>query len=406
MAAQVRHNITNRMFRVHLLLFLSVLLPGAEMPWQAANLKKTPQSWEASTTEPGVKAVWIAGPAYKGKPTRAFAYYGIPERATRAPGMVLIHGGGGTAFAEWVRMWNREGFAAIAVDTVGTLPDNTDSDPWNPKRRRHEFAGPAGWGDFANVDAPVTDQWSYHAVAVSILAHSFLRAQPGVDSGRIGVTGISWGGYLTSIVASLDHRFRFGIPVYGCGFLSEDSAWLKDFEKLGPERARAWTRMWDPSSWLPEGRRPMFWINGTNDFAYVMPSWQKSYRLPRGERLLSLQVRMKHSHPDGAKPPEIFAYAKWKLSGGPPLLTIGKQGTSAGEVWATWTRAEVKPVRAELCYTRNTGRWQDRAWETIPADVDMEKRRVRATLPEAARVYYLNLFDAQGRIVSTEHESR
>ena len=79
---------------------------------------------------------------------------------------------------------------------------------------------------------------------------------------------------------------------------------------------------------------------------------------------------MKHSHPDGAKPPEIFAYAKWKLSGGPPLLTLGKQGTSA------------------------------------PADVDMEKRRVRATLPEAARVYYLNLFDAQGRIVSTEHESR
>ena len=79
----VRHNDTNRMFRIYLLLFLSVLLHGAEIPWQIADLKKTPQSWGASTAEPGVKAVWIAGPLYKGKPTRAFAYYGIPEGAQR-----------------------------------------------------------------------------------------------------------------------------------------------------------------------------------------------------------------------------------------------------------------------------------------------------------------------------------
>jgi len=393
------------MLRIQPLLLLPVLLYGAEMPWQTADLKKTPQHWEASTAEPGVKAVWIAGPPYQGKPTRAFAYYGIPNGGTPVPGMVLIHGGGGTAFAEWVRMWNREGFAAVAIDTVGTRPDKAETNPWNPTRTRHEFAGPAGWGDFANVDAPLTDQWSYHAVAVSVLAHSFLRAQPGVNAGRIGVTGISWGGYLTSIVASVDDRFRFGIPVYGCGFLSEDSAWLNDFEKLGPARARSWTRMWDPSSYLPMNRHPLFWINGTNDFAYVMSSWQKSYRLPHGERLLSLQVRMKHSHPDGAKPGEIFAYAKWKLLGGPPLVAIAKQGTAADKVWATWKGAS-RPIRAELCYTRDTMRWQDRIWTTIPAHIDLAKKRVWATIPEAARVYYLNLFDEQGLIVSTEHGTR
>lgn len=396
--------ITNLMLRIYLLLFLSLLLHGAEIPWRIADLKKTPQSWEVETAEPGVKAVWIGGPPYKIKPTRAFAYYGIPEGGKPAPGMVLIHGGGGTAFAEWVRMWNRQGFAAIAIDTVGTRPAKADTNPWNPTRKRHEFAGPAGWGDFANVDAPAPDQWSYHAVALSILAHSFLRAQLGVDRGRIGVTGISWGGYLTSIVASVDDRFRFGIPVYGCGFLSEDSAWLKDFEKLGPDRARVWTRRWDPSSYLALGRRPMFWINGTNDFAYVLSSWQKSYRLPRSERLLSLQVRMKHSHPDGAKPAEIFAYAKWKLLDDPPLVTIAKQGTSETEVWATWNQGAT-PQRAELCYTTNTGRWQDRTWLTIPAEIDPGKRRVRATIPASARVYYLNLIDERGLIVSTEHEA-
>jgi len=182
-----------------LLLVVGSLLGAAELPWKVASLKATPQSWDATTEEAGVKAVWIAGPVYKGKPTRAFAYYGVPSGG-RAPGMVLLHGGGGTAFAEWVRMWNARGFAAIAVDTVGTRPLRAVAGKeWNPERSRHEFSGPAGWGDFANVDAPVGEQWTYHAVAVTIAAHSFLRTLPGVDAGRTGLTGISWGGYLTSI---------------------------------------------------------------------------------------------------------------------------------------------------------------------------------------------------------------
>ena len=340
-------------FRTALLLLLPLGLQASQLPWRLADLEKTPQSWEAPSPEPDVKAVWIAGPPYKGKPTRAFAYYAIPPGKAKAPGMVLIHGGGGTAFAEWVRMWNREGFAAIAIDTVGTIPDKAAADPWNPIRKRHAFSGPAGWGDFENIDAPVTDQWSYHAVAVSILAHSFLRAQPGVDPKRIGVTGISWGGYLTSIVASLDPRFRFGIPIYGCGFLNEDSAWLKEFAQLGAARTAAWVRLWDPSSYLSLGRRPMFWINGTNDFAYVMPSWQKSYRLPRGELLLSLRIRMKHGHADGAKPAEIFAYAKAKLLGGPPLVAIQKQGASREEAWAIYTGADRAAEGRTLLHPRH-----------------------------------------------------
>lgn len=395
-----------RMLCTSLLICLAAGLEAAEpVPWPLPELMKQPPHWEIVSPEPDVQAVWIGGPPFKGKPTRAFAYYGVPKSGSPVPGMVLIHGGGGTAFAEWVRMWNRQGFAAIAIDTVGTIPDQATSSPWNPVRKRHEFAGPPGWGDFENIDSAVEDQWSYHAVALAILAHSFLRAQPGVDPRRIGVTGISWGGYLTSIVASLDERFRFGIPVYGCGFLSQDSAWLNEFAKLGPERSRAWVRLWDPSSYLSRARRPLFWINGTNDFAYVMSSWQKSYRLARGERLLSLKIRMKHSHADGATPPEIFAYAKSQILGGRPLVSIEKQGEVGDQCWAVYRRG-TKPAKADLCFTRDGGKWQDRKWESLPASIDFKTRRVTATIPETARVYYLNLTDEDGLIVSTEHAER
>jgi hypothetical protein len=78
--------------------------------------------------ETGVQAIFYDGIPYRGKPTQVFAYYGLPtkeglskegevlsndgssEPRGKFPGVVLIHGGGGTAFAEWVRLWNRRGW--------------------------------------------------------------------------------------------------------------------------------------------------------------------------------------------------------------------------------------------------------------------------------------------------------
>ena len=50
---------------------------------------------------------------------------------------------------------------------------------------------------------------------------------------------------------------------------------------------------------------PILWVNGTNDFAYPMDSWQKSYRLPASPRTLCLRIRMPHGHgPVGENPEE------------------------------------------------------------------------------------------------------
>ena len=87
---------------------------------------------------------------------------------------------------------------------------------------------------FGAIDQPVTDQWTYHAVADVILAHSLVLSFPEVDPNRTALTGISWGGYLTCIVAGLDDRFKAAVPVYGCGFLDENSVWLGRFAKMSP----------------------------------------------------------------------------------------------------------------------------------------------------------------------------
>ncbi|MFA6564280.1 MAG: prolyl oligopeptidase family serine peptidase [Verrucomicrobiia bacterium] len=373
----------------------------AAVPWNLKALSKATTTYPAPGFETnGVRAIFFDGLPWQGKPTRVFAFVGVPEhkRGEKVPGMVLVHGGGGTAFANWVKRWNDRGYAAIAMDTCGAVPRGSYG-----KWQRHDAGGPPGWGGFNQIDEPIENQWTYHAVADVVLAHSLLRSLPNVDASRIGLTGISWGGYLTCIIAGVDSRFRFAAPVYGCGFLGDNSAWLKNFEQMGKETAAKWLKLWDPSRYLPRAKMPMLWVTGTNDFAYPFDSLQKSYRQPSGKRTLCIRVRMPHGHgAAGEGPEEIRALADSLLKKGKPLTRITAQGRKGDDVWATF-ESKAKIVRAELNFTKHTGVWQKRLWETTPASLDPAKRKATAAVPAGATVFYLNLFDAQGLVVSTEH---
>ena len=51
------------------------------------------------------EAIFYDGPEYNGKPTKVFAYVGFPSAPMPEggyPAVILVHGGGGCAFFEWV----------------------------------------------------------------------------------------------------------------------------------------------------------------------------------------------------------------------------------------------------------------------------------------------------------------
>jgi hypothetical protein len=159
---------------------------------------------------------------------------------------------------------------------------------------------------------------------------------------------------------------------------------------------------WDPSVYLASAEVPMLWVTGSNDFAYPMNALQLSYRLPKWPRSLCIRLRMPHAHGGAGENPEeirVFANSVFKGEAALPAFTgFGREGAN---VWATYA-AKVPVVKAELNYTKDTGQWQNRKWEAIPAQ--LTDGRVAATLPEGTRVYYLNLVDERDCVVSTEHE--
>ena len=102
--------------------------------------------------------------------------------------------GGGDAFEPWAKLWADRGYVALAMDLSGRGPD----------RKRLLDGGPdqddeTKFRDFDPADP--SSMWTYQAVAAVLRGHSLLASRSEVDANRIGVTGISWGGYLTCIVA-------------------------------------------------------------------------------------------------------------------------------------------------------------------------------------------------------------
>ncbi len=374
---------------------MSILLKYSRA-WQ----KTLPKVWESvHLSEPGLRGVFYEGVPHRGRETRNFAWIGLPAGASRrrpVPAMVLIHGGGGTAFARWVRWWNQRGYAAIAMDTCGAMPLPDTGLLGSAAWPRYSFSGPAGWGGFDQIEAPPQDQWAFHACAAVVRAHTLLASLPEVDAGRIGLTGISWGGFLTCLVAGVDPRFRFAAPVYGCGFIQAGSAWSGKGGELGrrsPAQQRAWCANWDPSAVLGRVRCPMLWLNGTNDFAYLPPIWQRSAAATRGPRQMCLKLRWPHGHiPAAEQVPEIAAFADAHLRGGAPLLAFGDTCHTRGALCATL--AGDQPVRAAwLQATVADGPWPEREWHVLPASFDPVARTVTARLPTGFRAATLAVTD-------------
>jgi len=252
---------------------------------------------------------------------------------------------------------------------------------------------------FRNFSAnDITNMWSYHAVANVIRGHSLLASLPEVDRSRIAITGISWGGYLTCIVAGLDHRFKAAVPVYGCGFLGDNSVWKEgSLARMTPEARALWLQNFDPSQYLGDTQCPILFLNGTHDFAYPFDSYQKSYRLVSPKlRYVSVVMKLPHGHIWTF--PEVDQFIDRALNH-KPFSEIGPLQTNGSIVLAKSTQ---RLESASLNYTTNTGPWQKREWTTIPATIS--RKTIKAELPETTPlVYFFTATNKENLRVSSEY---
>lgn len=372
--------------------------------WNFKELKEAPAFSITALDTGDVRTIIYRGGKFgKKEYTNVFAYYSTPgivykndKLDKKLPAVVLVHGGGGRAFKEWVRIWASRGYAAIAMDLSGNDGSGNRLLKGGPNQdERHKF----------DVDNDKTEQWVFHSVSNVILAHSLIRSFPAVDSSRTAITGISWGGFLTCIIAGIDPRFKAAVPVYGCGFVNEPGGVFYEnyFKNFPPDQTATWMRQYDASAYISKARIPFLWINGARDPYYFPLISSKTHQRLAVEGNYSLLPEMPHGHEAGWAPPEIGAFIDSYLKGTRKLPKVGRPNLSKGRIISKLSMKE-RYTNASLSYTTDTVLpFSNRTWATIPAFI--KRNRIISNLPpENATIWILNVKTLTGFHVSSDYQ--
>ena len=336
---------------------------------------------------------------YNGEESYAFGYLGLPEGAEQKkdnPAVLLIHGGGGSAFYQWVKEWNDRGYVALALDMEGHIPlknGTMDSYPTD-LYVKSEYPAPHN-ENYADADRlPVAQTWMYYAVSTAIRGNSFLRNLDFVDKNKVGICGISWGGIITSIATGYDDRFAFSIPIYCTLNNAGASGNISSYYANHPNAL-----VWDDDGGISSVNTPVLFLAGINDVNQSPQTVSETAAHCKNARI-SLVKGFLHSHSHAVGRNEPFAFADEVLSGKKTMATFDKNELTAksGSVKIDLPQG-VSINKVCLVSTEQTDVSGGLSWGVTA--LDKTSVTVGYTVENASGYYYLFVETDGGLITST-----
>lgn len=371
-----------KFFNLSLLLFCVAALSAApaksyrenpEKYWDFNQLSKAPAYRTAGFEESkadGLQDILFDGVPVKGKKAPVFAYIGYPETPMPAggyPAVLLVHGGGGTAFPEYVRLWKKAGFAVLSIDWYNSRPVKN---AYEGRKVKNKI--PLEGGTRNNIRENVANM---------ILAHSLLRSLPKVNKDKTVFVGLSWGSWYGATVAALDPRFKGAVEIY-CGDVK--------LNKKGQQLKNA--RFWVNGYFVHAAKVPMYWVCSTNDANITFDSLTRSLNDCPKLVTKSLVIRLPHSHV-GFKFPACFRMAKHFALGEPSLPVLGKISVKDGIASVDILNEGKGITETIFCYTtdKENVKFRYRKWQSIPAKRTGNKLSVK--LPEGIFQGFFSAYD-------------
>ncbi|MFA7045367.1 MAG: hypothetical protein WC172_03740 [Candidatus Izemoplasmatales bacterium] len=338
-------------------------------------------------TEEGIQAIWIRSDV-NNQESYAFSYLGIPDNGD-GRAVILLHGGGGTSYREWVNQWMDRGYIALAIDLEGHIPkpEGTLNDFPQNLYTNSMYPTPKN-SNYADASLPLEETWMHYATRTVILAHTFLRSVTGVDPLKIGLVGISWGGIITSIVGGYDDRFAFLIPIYcslnQTGTFTSISGYLENH----PDAL-----IWDSDLALQTVSMPIHFVVSNTDAHCRLDSIALTLsRVKNGS--LTVIKDWPHSHADAVAASEPYEAAD-RLIAQQSLVHFTE--VSLGNA-TLFIPENLTLIESYLIYTT----------EPLSLQTSWSKRRgsqdsveLSYNLPEGTTYYYLSVIDNRGNTWSS-----
>ena len=331
-----------------------------------------------------------------------YAIMAYPKAVGVYPGILMYHGGGGTAegLVNNLQTYAALGYVTMALDEPG-IASIANSSPYS--------TGPwklvvPGEGPKLNVVGGIQNSTLYDAIIGSIEAFNLLSSQPNVDDQKMAVTGSSWGGYLTTFTAGLlGSRVKAAYSTWGCGFYEKGSFWSNFISQMPSHYKSDWLTYLDAGRRAKDITTPYFIEQATNDTYFWPEAVSATLNAITGTKNHVTMPNLNHDIlPSSAAMKQ--RYMNYYLKGaGSPFGTINITSSDRqldGSLKINMNvslPAGVSLSSVQLYYSVPTLTWQGCKWIALPAT--LKDNNYQAILP-ASLVnqevnYYANMIDTR-----------
>ena len=194
-----------------------------------------------------------------------------PATAGKYPGLLFLHGGGGTADETISKTWAKAGYVVAAPDLPGIADPKKVPDSTGPIRRTYEASR---WTASPDVTASST----FDGPIAAVKSFYLLKSQPEVIREKIGVAGVSWGGYTTAMVCGLlGAEVKAAVSVWGAGFYDYGSIFQAALGKMPEQERDLWLKHLDAGRYAHNIQCAILFVSATNDTWFYPPCVMKTY---------------------------------------------------------------------------------------------------------------------------------
>lgn len=251
---------------------------------------------------------------FKGASAKVAAFYAFPKGGTKLPAIVHMHGGGQSAGLDPLVNDAKKGYAGMSLNWGGNklnfgrskmTYDGSQTD-WGkldathpPQRNKvNHFAGPLTPDEYTydSIESPRNSNW-FLVLMAARRAITFLEQQPEVDSAKIGATGHSMGGKLTTDLSGIDKRVKAAVPSCGgAGDILESQA--SDLPGCVTSKPIAMEQdCVADNAYIPRITCPILWLSPVNDFHGTINNMAWNWRnVPESQIRFSMAPHLNHVH--------------------------------------------------------------------------------------------------------------
>jgi dipeptidyl aminopeptidase/acylaminoacyl peptidase len=216
---------------------------------------------------------------------------GYDPASKRYPLILAIHGGPhgayGHEFSFQFQLWASKGYVVLATNPRGSTGYGEDFlwATWG-----------GGWGNLDSEDV--------------LAGVDFARTKYAIDEARMGVTGYSYGGFLTNWIVTHDHRFAAAISGAGISnwvsdYGTADIPRTKESEFYGPpwdDEGGSLLQRQSPMNYIANVRTPTLFVHGESDFRVPIEQGEQMYTAFKKLKVDAKFIRYPDSYHGGWKP--------------------------------------------------------------------------------------------------------